>query len=130
MKEEKFKISQETVEELKKRIEKLESSLEKEKGFEKKEKAVKQEIKSYLQELQQTPSFAPPITTRDEVKEIIRMETSQQIGALISLALEKGLSKAISVAQAINNPAILDEFHDTLVDRYYEALIEKGILKF
>lgn len=94
-----------------------------------KEKMVKQEIKSYLREIQQTPSFAAPPATRDEAKEIEKFPPSQQVGALISLVFEKGLPEAISVARALENPALLDEFHDTLVDHYYKMLIEKGILK-
>jgi len=116
---------------LKERIEKLEVQLKKEKEIvpEEKEKMVKQKIKSYLQEIQQTPVFAPPPATRDEAKEIAKFEPSQQVGVLVSLVFEKGLPEAISVARALDNPAILDEFHDSLVDRYYETLIEKGILK-
>jgi hypothetical protein len=117
------------IEELKKRLESLEIQLKKERIPEKKEKMIKQEIKSYLQELQKTPSFAPPPTTRDEAEEISKFEPNQQIGALISLVFDKGLMEAISVAQQLNNPALLDEFHDTLVDHYYQILIKKKILK-
>ncbi len=115
--------------ELKERLERLEAQLEKEGELEKKEKIIKQEIKNYLQELQQTPKFAPPIATRDEAKEISKFEPDQQVGVLISLVFEKGLEKALSVARALDNPAILDEFHDTLVDHYYETLIAKKMLK-
>jgi len=118
------------IKELKERIEQIESQLKKEKISEEKEKIVKQEIKSYLQGLQQTPTFAPPPTTRDQADEIKELEHSQQIGVLISLVFEKNLPEAISVAQQLNNPAILDEFHDTLIDRYYEMLLDKKILKF
>jgi seryl-tRNA synthetase len=118
------------IEKLRERLEKIEPHLEKEKTFEEKEKTIKQEIKNYLKELQKTPSFAPPVSTRDEVEEIKKFEPDQQVGALISLVFEKGLETAVSVARALDNPAILDEFHDTLVDRYYEILVEKGILKF
>ena len=90
---------------------------------------VKREIKKYLEEAQQTPSFAAPVVTRDEAKEIRRMEPSQQIGALVSLAFEKDLKTAVQIAKDTDNPAILDEFHDTLIDHYYQALIDKGVLK-
>lgn len=123
------KIRYPEIEEIKERLEKLEAKIEKEKVPAEKEKIIKQEIKNYLQELQQTPSFVLPATSRDNVEEISKFEPSQQVGFLISLVFEKGLAKAIGVAQALNNPAILDEFHDTLVDRYYEMLIEKKILK-
>jgi len=117
------------IQELKERIEELESQLEKEKVPEKKEQIVKQEIKTYLRELQQTPVTAPPVAVRDEAEEISKFPLNQQVGTLISLVFEKGLHEAISVAKALDNPAVLDEFHDTLVDRYYEELIKKKILK-
>lgn len=122
-------ISHLGVEELRTRLESLEAQLKKERLPEEKEKMVKQEIKTYLQELQQIPSFAPPPSTRDEAQELIKLEPGQQVGALVSLVFEKGLPQALSVAQELNNPAILDEFHDILVDRYYQMLVEKKILK-
>lgn len=117
------------IQELKERLERLETQLEREKVPGEKEKMVKQEIKSYLRELQQTPSFAAPLTTRDETEEIKTLEPNQQVGALVSLVFARGLPQALSVAQGLNNPAILDEFHDTLVDHYYQMLLKKEILK-
>ena len=121
----------EGIEELKERVEQLESQLKKEKipVPEEKERMVKQEIKNYLQEMQETPSFAAPPATRDETEEIEKFPPSQQVGALVSLVFEKGLKEAISVAKALENPALMDEFHDTLVDRYYQELVEKGVLE-
>ena len=117
------------IRELEERVEKLEAQLKKEKAPEKKEEIIKQEIKTYLRKLQQVPPSAPPIAVRDEAEEISRFPLSQQIGSLVSLVLEKGLNEAISVARALDNPAVLDEFHDTLVDRYYEELIKRKLLK-
>ena len=117
---------------LRERVEHLESQLKKEQPAispEKEEKVVKREIKSYLQELQQTPTIAVPLATRDEAKEIEKFPASQQIGALVSLVFEKSLDEAISVAKGIDNPAILDEFHDVLVDKYFKELVEKNIIK-
>ena len=120
------------VEALRQRVEQLEAQLSKEQPSispEKEEKVIKQEIKDYLSELQQTPATAAPLATRDEADEIKKFPPSQQVGALVSLVFEKGLEQAVSVARELNNPAILDEFHDILVDRYYEELVEKKILK-
>lgn len=116
--------------ELKERLEKLETRLGKESTSQEKEKLVKQEIKTYLQELQQVPLSPTPTKTRDEADEVKRFEPNQQVGALVTLVSEKGLNEAISVALALENPAILDEFHDTLVDHYYQILLEKEIVKF
>jgi len=123
------RLPQPEIEALKERVEKIEGRLEKEKAPEEKEKAVKQEIKAYLREMQQTPPTAAPLATRDEADEIKRFPASQQVGALVSLVFEKGLEEAVSVARNLDNPAILDEFHDILVDRYYKELVEKKILK-
>ena len=119
------------IKDLKTKIEQLESQLKKERPLagQEKEKAIKQEIKAYLQEFQQTPSFAAPTSVRDETDEIAEFPLDQQIGALISLTFDKGLKKAISVARGLDNPAVLDEFHAILIDRYYKELIEKKIIK-
>lgn len=125
------KMERPEIEVLRERVEKLETQLRKERPAipEEKERMVKQEIKEYLQELQQTPATAAPVATRDEVDEIKKFPSNQQVGALISLVFEKGLPEAISVAKNLNNPAIMDEFHDILIDRYYQTLIKKKILK-
>lgn len=119
-----------SLEDLKKRIANLENQLKASPSGEQKEKevVVKQEIKEYLFELQQTPSFAPPVSARDEADEISEMETSAQVGALISLTFEKGLSRALALARRLKNPAILDEFHDSLVDYYYDQLLKSKII--
>ena len=117
------------IEEFKKRVEELEAQLKKEKAPEEKEKIVKQEIETYLRKMQKMPTFAAPKVVRDEAKEIKKFPSTQQVGALVSLVFDKGLHEAISAAKSLNNPAVLDEFHDILIDRYYQILIEKGILK-
>ena len=116
-------------ENLEQRMEKAVPLIEKDDTREDKEKAVKEEIKDYLDELQKVPSFASPVKNRDETDEIIKLPPNQQVGALISLVFEKGIEKAVSIACSLDNPAILDEFHDVLIDRYYSELIEKNILK-
>jgi glutamyl-tRNA reductase len=116
------------IERLRKRIERLAPKIEKKQAKEI-EKIIREEIKNYLKEIQKTPHFAPPTKVRDEAKEIEKFSKTEQVGALISLTFEKGLSYAVSVAKSLKNPAILDEFHDTLVDCYYEVLIKEGILK-
>lgn len=117
------------IETLKERVEKIGEGAVKESAPEKKEQMVKQEIKDYLKELQRMPATAAPLSTRDEADEINKFPADQQVGALVSLVFEKSLSKAIQVAKKLGNPAILDEFHDILADRYYKILIEKKIIK-
>ena len=116
------------INDLKERIEKLEGMLEKEKSPES-EKIVKQEIGDYIEETQSAPSFSAPVSTQDEADEISKFGPDQQVGALISLVFEKGLKQAVKVAKNLDNPAILDEFHDILIDRYYEEMKKRGIIK-
>ena len=93
------------------------------------EEGVKTIVKERLRALQKMPTFALPSAKRDEVDEIVQFPVSQQIGALISLVFEQGLEQAIATAKALNNPAILDELHDTLVDQYWKQLVDKNIIK-
>lgn len=90
---------------------------------------VKQEISNYIQEVQQTPSFALPTSTRDEVDEIKKFSPSQQVGSLVSLTLSDGLQKAVALANDLGNPAIVDELHDTLVDNYFAQLVQRGVIR-
>ncbi len=52
-----------------------------------------------------------------------------KIKELCQLAFEKGLDTAIEQAKKLNNPYILDEFHDALVGELYKQLIEQGKLE-
>jgi SMC interacting uncharacterized protein involved in chromosome segregation len=123
------KVEESEIEQLKEKMAELEVQLKKERAPEEREKMVKQEIERYLTKMQKMPTFAAPKVVRDEAKEIKKFPSTQQVGALVSLVFDKGLHEAISVAKSLNNPAVLDEFHDILVDRYYQILVEKRILK-
>lgn len=59
---------------------------------------------------------------KDEPKE-------RQIQLLTAMAFEKGVVEAVEVAKNLDNPYLLDEFHDALVDEYYKKLVEQGKLK-
>lgn len=52
-----------------------------------------------------------------------------EIEALIQIAFEKGISAAIEAAKAKNDPHLLDDFHDALIDRFYQKLVEAGKIK-
>lgn len=66
---------------------------------------------------------------KEEVKELISKEKPDQIKKLVSLAFTKGLNYSFEVAKKLNDPYILDELHDILVDELYEQLIKKDKLK-
>jgi len=62
----------------------------------------------------------------------VHMETEQEkqhapeIEALIQIAFEKGIVEAIKAAKDKNDPHLLDDFHDALMDRFHEKLVEAG----
>ena len=52
-----------------------------------------------------------------------------QVDSLIDLVFDKDLDTAIDQARTQNDPAVLDAFHDALVDKIHKQLIESGKLK-
>ena len=49
----------------------------------------------------------------------------EQIEALIEMAFKEGLAKAIEAAKKLNDPFLLDKFHDTLANELKQELIER-----
>lgn len=50
-------------------------------------------------------------------------EHREQVEALVEIALTKGVLEAAQVARHLGNPHLLDDFHDMLIDEYYEKLL-------
>lgn len=57
------------------------------------------------------------------------LDHREQIEELAAIAFSKGIAEAVTVARRANNPHLLDEFHDALVDRLYEYLVQEGIIE-
>ena len=72
---------------------------------------------------------APPKVVVKKVKELKGERKERQIELLTDLAFDKGVVHATEVAKKLDDPYILDEFHDTLVDELYNYLIEQKKLK-
>lgn len=53
----------------------------------------------------------------------------EKIEALVKIAFEQGLDKAIKEAEKVLEPHLLDDFHDLLIDRFHDELIQRGKLK-
>lgn len=56
-------------------------------------------------------------------------DVSHQIAVLVSLAFDKGIYQAVKKAQNLNNPYLLDRFHDTLVNELYDQLVKHKKVK-
>jgi hypothetical protein len=66
------------------------------------------------------------VSKRISVSELKKLPKLKQLDILVGLALKESLAVAIYLARQLNNPYILDEFHDVLIDRFYEELIKRG----
>jgi len=66
---------------------------------------------------------------KEKASELKRYEKTQQLKGLIDLAFQKGISYAVDVAREMDNPFLLDELHDVLVDELKKELVERGQLE-
>ena len=66
------------------------------------------------------PIVEPPLYLSPELKE--------KVQELVNVAFTTTISDAIKQAQATNNAALIDAFHDALVDELYNYLVERGKL--
>lgn len=105
--------------------------------FEEERKKLKEVLKPIPEEEIMKPGKAPPPVPpkvkKEEIeidlKKVMAMKKPKQVKTLIHLAFSKGLWHSVAVALRLDNPYILDEFHDTLVDELYDLLVKKGRLK-
>lgn len=56
------------------------------------------------------------------------LDHRDQIEELAAIAFSKGIVEAVTTARRTNNAHLLDEFHDALVDRLYDYLVQEGII--
>ena len=56
-------------------------------------------------------------------------ENQKKLQHLVNVAFERGLVDAITLARAMNDPYMLDAFHDLLVDTLHTELVKKHELE-
>ncbi|MDO8495776.1 MAG: hypothetical protein Q7S32_04700 [bacterium] len=67
------------------------------------------------------PPSDPPAHLSEDLK--------NQIQTLVNITFTKSLADALKELAKIENPALLDAFHDVLVDQLYDTLVERGKLE-
>jgi len=67
------------------------------------------------------PTASVPAYLSDELK--------SKVQELVNMAFNQSIADAVKAASKLNNPALIDAFHDILVDQLYNTLIERGKLK-
>lgn len=80
---------------------------------------------------QKISSTPPPVTPAptDDAGTTLPPELHKKAQALVNVAFLKTIDEAIKEARATNNAALIDAFHDLLVDELYTHLVERGKLK-
>jgi hypothetical protein len=73
----------------------------------------------------QPPSSLPPVEPPSYLSE----ELKEKVQELVNIAFSKTIDEAVKQARATNNAALIDAFHDALVDELYNYLVERGKLK-
>lgn len=73
------------------------------------------------------PSATQNALATDDTPSYMTTELKEKVQELINIAFTKNINEAIKIAS--NNPALLDAFHDVLVDELYDALIERQKIK-
>jgi len=113
----------------KKKAEALEQPEFKEKELtkEKEKDLLVEAVSEYIEKAQ--PSPAVQKVAVQKAQQIKAQPREKQIKLLTDLAFEKGISHAVEVVKRLDDPYLLDEFHDALVDELYNKLVEEGKLK-
>jgi len=76
-----------------------------------------------------TPQTAVPVAPAVEPPSYLSEELKTKVQELVNAAFSKTIDDAVKQARATNNAALLDAFHDALVDELYNYLVERGKLK-
>lgn len=77
---------------------------------------------------QNAPSYVPkptPQTQTDDSASYLVGEMKEKIQELVNHVFQNSLDQGIKEAVKSNNPALIDAFHDVLVDQLYDALLER-----
>lgn len=56
-------------------------------------------------------------------------DEASKVQKLLDLAVAKGVAHAVKVARSLKDYYALDTMHDTLANKLYEGLVEKGLIE-
>lgn len=65
----------------------------------------------------------------DDIAVIGKLKRPKQVKSLVMMALQKGVHYSFDVAKGIQNPYLLDEFHDALAVEMKQVLCERKKIK-
>lgn len=76
-----------------------------------------------------TPAPTPPQPAPSGQPSYWTDELRPKVEELVKIAFAKSLEEAIRLAKTTQNAALIDAFHDLIVDELYNHLVEQGKLK-
>lgn len=77
----------------------------------------------------QIPLPPPPPPSTAKPPSYLTDELRPKVEELVKIAFSKSIDEAIRLAKSADNAALLDAFHDYIVDELYNQLVERGKLK-
>lgn len=122
---------EEEIRELEEKLEAKKHALEEVEKKEEKEvfgEVLKEHVEAVQKKIASLPPSQQTAATQHRADTLNEEEHSEQVAALVEIALTRGILHAVQVAQRLKNPHILDDFHDALVDRYYEKLVLSRVI--
>ena len=93
---------------------------------------VGEKIQQQIPQYQPAPSVQPLPTTPqqdDNALSYVLPELKDKVQELINLVFNKSLDEGVKEVSKTNNPALIDAFHDVLVDELYNTLLERKKLE-
>ena len=69
------------------------------------------------------------VQAQQKADDLREKEHHEQAEALVEIALTKGILEAVRVARHLGNPHLLDDFHDALIDEYYDKLLQSRAIQ-
>lgn len=88
-------------------------------------------LRSVIKE-KMNPAMSVPVpaaTAPAPAPSAVPPELQQKVQALVNVAFKTSIDEAIKQVRATNNAALIDAFHDLLVDELYAHLVKRGKLK-
>lgn len=85
---------------------------------------IQQHVPAY-QSQSQTQVVSPPVVSEVELPSYLSQELKDKIQEIVTLVFAKNLEEGIKEAAKSGNMALIDAFHDILVDELYNQLVER-----
>lgn len=88
------------------------------------EKAIQEQLKKEIELMQLDAGLAGE--AQKQAQKIGFLDEEEKLAHLLAIAKEKGLAFAVNVAKNMNDPFILDSFHDILAkEGFYQKFLKK-----